>query len=68
MKRSPGVRLALTFALLAPLAVMVATARQSAADDPEKIVTEAENGSNITLNADEVLIVRLKENPSTGYS
>ena len=37
-------------------------------EKPEKVVTEADNGSTVTLNASEVLVVRLEDNPSTGYS
>ncbi len=59
-----------------PLAAVVSLAQQPSAaphastvtNGAEKIVTEAENGAAVTLNAGEVLVVRLKENPSTGYS
>jgi predicted secreted protein len=75
MKRSHHVPIALTFALIMPLATLVATAQQPAApssttdaNGTAKVVTEADNGSTVTLGAGEVLVVQLKESPSTGYS
>jgi inhibitor of cysteine peptidase len=34
---------------------------------PEKVVTEANNGGSVTLKSGEVLEVRLKSQPGTGY-
>ena len=70
--------IALTFALVLPLATLAATAQQpddgpatpdaAVATEQEKVVTEAGNGSAVTLSAGEVLVVRLNDTPSTGYS
>jgi predicted secreted protein len=67
MKKSRFVLVALAFALIVPLATLVSKAQQPGTPE-EKVVTEADNGSSVTLDAGEVLVVRLKENPSTGYS
>jgi inhibitor of cysteine peptidase len=40
-------------------------------EDPQftpKTLTEADNGSTITLNLGELLVVRLEGNPTTGYT
>jgi predicted secreted protein len=64
--------------LIVPFAALVATAQQPAgapaggdavaANAPQKLVTDAHNGADVTLNAGEVLVVRLNETAGTGYS
>ena len=79
MKRSYDVPVTCTLALILPLAAFFATAHQTNAEPAapsssdrangvEKVVTEADNGSSVTLNLGEVLVVRLKETPATGFS
>jgi predicted secreted protein len=79
MKRPHFALAAWTFAVALPLAGLVAVAQQPVTQQPaaqadreavgvEKIVTDADNGSAVTLSAGEVLVVRLNHAPSTGYS
>ena len=67
MNRLRFVGTACTLALVLPLVALVATAK-SDAESLEKVVTEADNGLAVTLNAGETLVVRLTDSPSTGYS
>lgn len=58
-------RTALAFAVILPAAALVAKAQQSPA---QVLATQASNGSTVTLQKDQILVVRLPENASTGYS
>jgi predicted secreted protein len=51
-----------------PLASLVVKAQEQVEPASETVVTEAHNGSAVTLDPGAVLVVRLSENPSTGYS
>jgi predicted secreted protein len=63
------IRAALGFAALLSLASLIATAQEATpVTEPETLVTEADNGATVTLKPGAVLVVRLKENPSVGYS
>lgn len=73
MKRSQFVALACTLASALPLAFMVKAqdndAKVAAAEVAKTIiVTEVNNGAGVMLNEDEILVVRLKVTPGTGYS
>lgn len=66
MKRPSIFALALSLAVSVPLVAFVARAQQP--DTTEIVATEAHNGGTVTLEAGDVLVVRLKDNSSTGYS
>ncbi|HEX8552421.1 MAG TPA: protease inhibitor I42 family protein [Abditibacteriaceae bacterium] len=68
MKRLQRMGIASALAMALPFASFIVTARAQVASVTETVVTEADNGTAVTLNPGAVLVVRLSENPSTGYS